>query len=139
MPHANKTARISTGGYYPPRGLYESMEPCEEEESQEQEVDSPAPTPMPKPFQEEPKEEEPKEVEVVLLSDDDDDEEEDAIEEDELIPPLGWTTKVSYKPGCETFVSHHRLIGILQTYYGDWDAAVEYVCNKHTHPLEDTY
>ena len=28
---------------------------------------------------------------------------------------------------------------MLQTYYGDWDAAVEYVCEEHTHPLEDTY
>ena len=31
MPRANKTARIITGGYYPPRGLYEPMEPREEE------------------------------------------------------------------------------------------------------------
>ena len=30
-------------------------------------------------------------------------------------------------------------MGILQTYYGDWDAAVEYVYNKHTRLLEDTY
>ena len=50
MPHANKTARISTGGYYLPRGLYESMEPREEEEPQEQEVDLLAPTPTPEPF-----------------------------------------------------------------------------------------
>ena len=85
----------------------------------------------------EPVQEEPKEVEVVQLSDDDD--EEDAIEEDESIPPLRWTTKVWYKPGCQSSVSHHRLMGILETYYGDWDAAVEYVCNEHTHPLEDTY
>ena len=99
MPCANKTARISTGGYYSPHDLYESMEPHEEEESQEQEVDSPAPALMPEPFQEEPKEEEPKEVEVIVLSDDDDDEE-DAVQEDELIPPLGRTTKVQYKAGC---------------------------------------
>ena len=72
----------------------------------------PAPAPTPELFQEEPEEEEPKEVEVVLLSDDDDDEE-DAIEEDEPIPPLGWTTKVWYKPGCESSVSHHQLMGIL--------------------------
>ena len=72
MSRANKTARISTRGYYPPRGLYESMEPCEEEESQQQEVDSPTPAPMPELFQEAPKEEEPKEVKVVVLSDDDD-------------------------------------------------------------------
>ena len=31
MPRAKKTARISTGGYHPPRALYEPMEPCEEE------------------------------------------------------------------------------------------------------------
>ena len=103
MPRANKTTRISTRGYYPPRGLYESMEP-HEEEPQEQEVDSPAPTPTPEPFQEEPKEEESKEVEVVALSND---EEEDAIQEDEPIPPLGWTTKVQHKPGCESSISHH--------------------------------
>ena len=86
MPRASKTARISTGGYYPPRGL--SMEP-EEEEPQEQEFDSPTPVPTPEPVQEE-----PEEVEVVQLSDDDD--EKDVVEEDEPIPPLGWTTKVWY-------------------------------------------
>ena len=101
MSRANKTARISTGGYYPPRGLYESMEPSEEEELHEQEVDSPTPTPTPEPFQEE-----PKEVEVVVLSDDDDDDE-DAVQEDEPISPLGWTTKIWYKPGCESSISHH--------------------------------
>ena len=77
------------------------MEPSEEEELHEQEVDSPTPTPTPEPFQEE-----PKEVEVVVLSDDDDDDE-DTIQEDEPIPPLGWTTKVWYKlgvspPSCTT-------------------------------------
>ena len=50
MSSANKNARISTGGYYPPRGLYESMEPREEEEPQEEEVDSPAPAPTPEPL-----------------------------------------------------------------------------------------
>ena len=115
MPRDNKTARISTRGYYPPRGLYESMEPREEEESQEQEVDSPAPTPMPEPFQEEPKEEEPKEMEVVVLSDDDDDGE-DVVQEDQPTPTMGCTTKVWYKLGCESSISHHRLMGILQTY-----------------------
>ena len=85
MPRAHKTARISTGGYYPPQGL--SMEP-EVEEPQEQELDPPTPVSTPEPAQEE-----PQEVEVVHLSDDD---EEDVIEEDELIPPLGWTTKVWY-------------------------------------------
>ena len=103
MPRANKTARISTGGYYPPRGLYESMEPCEEE-SQEQEVDSPAPAPIPKPFQEEPKEEEFEEVEVVVLSDDD--EEEEVVQEDQPTPTMGWT-KIWYKRGCESSISHH--------------------------------
>ena len=68
-----------------------------------------------------------------------DDDEEDIIEEDEPIPPLGWTTKVWYKLGCESSVSHHRLMSMLQTYYSDWDVAVEYVCEEHTHPLEDTY
>ena len=32
MPRANKTSRINTRGYYPPRGMYESMEPHEEED-----------------------------------------------------------------------------------------------------------
>ena len=71
MPRANKTARISTGGYYPPRGLYEPME-THEEEPQEQEVDSPAPAhapaPTPKPLQEEPKvEDDDEEKEAYLL------------------------------------------------------------------------
>ena len=74
-------------------------------------------------------------VEVVELEDE---EEEDAIQEDESAPAMGWTTKFYYKPGCETSVSHHRLMVILQTYYGDWDTAVEYVCTERTHPLEDT-
>ena len=77
-------------------------------------------------------------MEVVLFSDDDE-VEEDAVQEDEPIPPLRWTTNVWYKQGCESSISHHRLMGILQTYYADWDAAMEYVCNEHTHPLEDTY
>ena len=136
MSRANKTAHISTGGYYPSRGLYESMEPREEEESQEQEVDSLAPTPTPEPFQEEPEEEEPKKVEVVVLSNE---EEEDIVQEDQPTPAMGWTTKIWYMLGCESSVSHHRLMGILQTYYADWDAAMEYVCEEHTHPLEDTY
>ena len=135
MPRANKTTRISTGGYYPPRGL--SMEPHEEEEPQEQDVDSPAPTPMPEPFQKVPEEEESEEVEVVVLSDDE--EEEDAIQEDQPTPAMGWTTKIWYKPGCESSILHHRLMGILQTYYADWDTTLKYVCNEHTHPLEDTY
>ena len=52
---------------------------------------------------------------------------------------MRWTTKIYYKPGCESFVSHHRLMGILQIYYVAWDVAVECVCEEHTHPLEDTY
>ena len=111
MPRTNKTARISTGGYYPPHGLYESMEP-HEEEPLEQEVDSPVSAPTPEPFQEEPEEEESEEVEVVVLSDDDD--EKDAVQEDEPIPPLGWTTKVWYKPRCESSVSHHDLWGFFR-------------------------
>ena len=137
MPRANKTARISTRGYYPPHGLYESMDPSEEEELHEQEVDSQTPAPTPEPFQEEPKEEEPEEVEVVVLSDDE--EEEDAIQEDQPTPTMGWTTKIWYKSGCESSVSHHRLMEILHTYYTDQDVAMEYVCEEYTHPLEDTY
>ena len=65
---------------------------------------------MLEPFQEEP-EEEPEEVEVVVLFDDDDDE--DAVQEDQPTPAMGWTIKISYKPECESSVSHHRLMGIL--------------------------
>ena len=118
MPRANKTSCISTEGYYPPCGLYESMEPREEEEPHEQEVDSPAPAPTPEPFQEVPEEEEPEEVEVVVLSDDD--EEEEVVQEDQPTTTIGWTTKIWYKPGCESSVSHHRLMGILKTYYADF-------------------
>jgi len=83
-----------------------------------------------------PEEEESKVVEVVVLSDDD---VEDVVQEDQPTPTMGWTTKIWYKPGCESSISHHRLMGILQTYYADWDAAVEYVYEEHMHPLEDTY
>ena len=109
MPRANKTTCISTGGYYPPRGLFEPMEP-HEEEPQEQKVDSlaPAPAPMPEPLQEEPKVEE--DVEVIELEDDD---EEDTVQQDEPAPSVGWTTKFYYKPGSESSVLHHRLKGIL--------------------------
>ena len=69
---------------------------------------------------------------------DDDDDDEDVVQEDQPTPAMGWTTKVWYKPGCESSASYHRLMGILQTYYDDWDAAVEYVYNEHMHPL-DTY
>ena len=41
MPGANKTAHISTGSYYPPRALYEPMEPCEEEIVVEDEDEEP--------------------------------------------------------------------------------------------------
>ena len=50
MSHVNKTARISTEGYYLPHGL--SMEPHEEEEPLEQEIDSPTPVPTPEPKEE---------------------------------------------------------------------------------------
>ena len=66
-------------------------------------------------------------------------EEEDTVQENQPTPAMGWTTKIWYKLGCESSISHHRLMGILQTYYADWEAAVEYVCEGHTHPLEDTY
>ena len=92
MPRTNKTAHISIRGYYPPRSLYESIEPHEEEEPQEQEVDSPAPAPTPEPFQEEPKEEESKEVEVIVLSDD---EEEDVVQEYLPTPTMGWLQRSS--------------------------------------------
>jgi len=97
-------------------------------------LDSPTlPTPESTP---EPAHDDPQEVEIIDLSENED---EDIVEEDEPIPPLGWTTKVWYKPGCEYSVSHHRLLSLLQTYYSDWDAAVEYACEEHAHPLEDTY
>ena len=108
MSHANKTTRISTGGYYPPRCL--SMEAQKEEEPLEQEVDSSAPAPTPEPFQEEPEEEEPEEVEVVVLSDDD---EEDTVQEDQPTPAMGWTTKIWYKPGCESSFRTTNLWGFF--------------------------
>ena len=73
--------------------------------------------PTPEPLQEEPEEEEPEEVEVIVLSHDE--EEEDVVQEDQPTPAMGWTTKIWYKPGCESFVSHHQLLWILQTYYAD--------------------
>ena len=118
MPHANKTARISTGGYYPPRALYEPMEPHEEEivvvedalededeEPQEQEIDSPAlaPAPVLEPLQEEAEVEE----DVVEVIEVEDEEEEDTAQDDVPPPAMGWTTKTYDKPWCESSASHH--------------------------------
>ena len=87
----------------------------EDEEPQEQEVDLPAPAPALELLQEEPEDEEY--VEVVEVEND---EEEDAAQEDAPPPAMGWTTKTYDKPGCDCSASHHRLLGILQTYYADW-------------------
>ena len=120
MSYANKTARISTKGYYSPHALYEPIEPCEveivvvedaledeDEEPQEQEVDSPAhaPAPTPEPLQKEPEVEE----DVVEVIEVEDDEEEDTAQED--VPPaaMGWTTKIYDKPRCDSSASHHRV------------------------------
>ena len=63
----------------------------------------------------------------------DDDEEEEVVQEDQPTTTIGWTTKIWYKLGCESSILHHRLMGILQTYYADWDATMEYVCEEqHT-------
>jgi hypothetical protein len=108
MVRAHKTARITTGGYYPPRSPYEPME-LREEGPQEQENASPTLAPALVP---------PLDVEVIEL---DDDEEEHAAQgdgqpplppEDEPAgdgvspPPMGWTMKVYHKPGYDT-ASHH--------------------------------
>ena len=68
-----------------------------------------------------------------------DEEEDDAAQEDAPTPTIGWTTKIYHKRGCDSSTSHHRLLGILQANYTDWDPTVKYVCNEYTHPLEDTY
>ena len=38
MPHAKKTDRISTGGYHPPRALYEPVEVEDTDEDSEEEL-----------------------------------------------------------------------------------------------------
>jgi hypothetical protein len=53
-------------------------------------------------------------------------------------PPMGWTVKIYYKSGGDS-VSHHRLVGMLATYFSDWNPVMEYVCWEYTHQLEDTY
>lgn len=53
-------------------------------------------------------------------------------------PVMGWIVRIYHKLECNT-ASHHRLVGVLINYYADWNAVVEYVCFKYTHPLEDTY
>ena len=49
-------------------------------------------------------------MEVIELEDE---EEEDAVQEDEPPPAMGWTTKIYYKLGCESSISHRRLMEIL--------------------------
>ena len=51
---------------------------------------------------------------------------------------MGWTRKVYRKSSCIA-PSHHRLVGMLETYFSNWDAAVEYSYIEYTHPLENTY
>ena len=92
-------------------------------------------------------EEEPQEV--ILISDDEEEEgaaigggqrpspPQDEPAEDDDPPPMGWTRKVYHKPSCNT-PSHHRLVGILEAYFSDWDATVEYSYTEYTHPLGDT-
>jgi hypothetical protein len=76
MPHARKTARITTRGYYPPCSLYEPEELQEEPEELQEELEDTTPTPPSTPDQAPepvlPQEEiEPKE-EVIYLSADED-------------------------------------------------------------------
>jgi len=54
--------------------------------------------------------------------------------EDDEPPPMGWTRKVYHKPSLNT-PSHHQLVGMLEAYFSDWDATVEYSCTEYTHPL----
>jgi len=51
---------------------------------------------------------------------------------------MGWTRKVYHKPSCNA-PSLHRLVGMLEAYFSNWDATVEYSCNNYTHPLENIY
>jgi hypothetical protein len=62
----------------------------------------------------------------------------DEVSDDVPPPPMGWIMKIYHKAGGDS-VSHHRLMGMLVAYFGDWNSAVEYVCWEYTHPLEDTY
>jgi hypothetical protein len=73
MIRAHKTARISSGGYYPPHALDAPVEP-QEGEPQEQEDTPPVLVQAPAPPQEEPEHEE--DPEIIEIEDDDD---EDAV------------------------------------------------------------
>jgi hypothetical protein len=134
MVRGRKTARITTGGHYPPHALLAPKEP-QEEALQEQEQT--------------PKEPEPEEdLEITEIEDDEEEEanggeqppsppHDEAIE-DVPSPPMGWTVKIYHKAGGDA-VSHHRLVGMLSAYFADWHPAMEYICWEYTHPLEDTY
>ena len=91
-------------------------------------------------------------MEVIVVADDDDQEDaaqgdgqppsppqDDPTGEDVPPPALEWTVKTYDKSGRDSSALHHRLLGILHTFYADWDTSVEYVCNEYTHPMEDTY
>jgi hypothetical protein len=108
-----------------------------------EEPEDTAPTPPPSPDQapkpDMPQEElEPKE-EVVYLSDDEDAEFAQGGEQPPSPPQdgsakvgvpsfsMGWTTRIHHKSSYDT-PSHHRLVGMLNAYFTDWDPAFEYVC-----------
>jgi hypothetical protein len=133
MARDRKTARISSGGYYPPRALLAPEVP-QEQAPQEQEQVPEAPIQAPAPPQEEPEPEE--DPEIIEIEDD----EEEAngggqppspphheAAGDMPSPPMGWTVRIYHRNGGNA-VSHLRLVGMLTAYFADWHPAVEYVC-----------
>jgi hypothetical protein len=143
MARDRKTARISSGGYYPPRALHVTEEP-QELEPQEQEQTPVTPVQAPAPPQEEP---EPEEDPEIIKIEDDEEEANGGVQppppsyeapEDMPPAPMGWTVRIYHRNGGNA-VSHLRLVGMLTDYFADWHPAVEYVCWEYTHPLEDTY
>ena len=120
-----KSARLYVGCFQPQRAVYEPMEPREDVQRKNwknevgEEVHS-SPTPIAQ---------SPARVEAIDLTNDD---------EDEVLQPLpriGWTDKLSIKKPDDNAFYHDLLTMMLEYYYPDLQATLEYHTTEHSHPL----
>jgi len=125
MTRDRKSARLYVGCFQPQRAVYEPMEPREDVQRKNwknevgEEVHS-SPTPIAQ---------SPARVEAIDLTNDD---------EDEVLQPLpriGWTDKLSIKKPDDNAFYHDLLTMMLECYYPDLQATLEYHTTEHSHPL----
>ena len=143
-----KTARLSTVGYhamFTPRAPQvekeimvisdDEMEPLMEED--EEWMATPTPTPAPAPT--------PAVAPVYAVAATP--MESSATSSMPVPPPavpvvdeeMGWTCKYYFKQALETAYYHTLLTHVLDDYYADLHASINYYCAEYQHPLEATF